>query len=74
MLDGTVPVKQDDNAPAPPAGADVRDPKGEERPAVGAMGYVNDLVAAQAYSAANWLALNCCRHIELYGSTKEQLG
>ena len=35
---------------------------------------VNDLVAAQAYSAANWLALNCRRHMELYGTTKEQLG
>ena len=35
---------------------------------------VNDLVAAHAYSAANWLALNCRRHMELYGTTKEQLG
>ena len=49
-------------------------PEGAPRPAVGAMDDVNDLVAAQAYSAANWLALNCRRHMELYGTTKEQLG
>lgn len=35
---------------------------------------ITDLVAAHAYSAANWLALNCRRHMELYGATKEQLG
>ena len=32
------------------------------------------LVAAHAYSAANWLAMHCRRHMELYGTTKEQLG
>ena len=32
------------------------------------------LVIAHAYSAANWLALNCRRHMEMYGTTKEQLG
>ena len=55
--------------------ADVRDARrAQARPAVGAMDDVNDLVAAHAYSAANWLALNCRRHMELYGTTKEQLG
>ena len=32
------------------------------------------LVAAHAYSAANWLAMHCRRHMEVYGTTKEQLG
>jgi acetyl-CoA acetyltransferase len=74
MLGGTVPVNQDDkNAPAPPLARMFDAPEGE-RPVVGAMDDINDLVAAQAYSAANWLALNCRRHMELYGTTKEQLG
>jgi acetyl-CoA acetyltransferase len=33
-----------------------------------------DLLAANAFSAANWLALTCRRHMEMYGTTKEQLG
>ncbi|SPM38008.1 Acetyl-CoA acetyltransferase [Mycobacterium numidiamassiliense] len=74
MLGGTVPVKQEEDAPAPPLARMFETPEGEAKPAVGAMDDVNDLVAAQAYSAANWLALNCRRHMELYGTTKEQLG
>jgi acetyl-CoA acetyltransferase len=35
---------------------------------------VEDLLAANAFSAVNWLALHCRRHMELYGTTKEQLG
>jgi acetyl-CoA acetyltransferase len=35
---------------------------------------IDQLVAAHSYSAANWLALHCRRHMELYGTTKEQLG
>ncbi len=35
---------------------------------------INELVAAHSYSAANWLAMHCRRHMELYGTTKEQLG
>ncbi|WP_179475666.1 thiolase family protein [Mycolicibacterium vinylchloridicum] len=35
---------------------------------------LDELMAAHAYSAANWLALHCRRHMELYGTTKEQLG
>ncbi len=41
---------------------------------VGPMGDVADLLAAHAYSAANWLALTCRRHMHIYGTTKEQLG
>lgn len=32
------------------------------------------LLAANAFSAANWFALHCRRHMHLYGTTKEQLG
>src|SRR6201986_2813393 len=74
MLGGTVPVKQDENAPAPPLARMFDTPEGETPPVVGPMDDVGDLVAAQAYSAANWLALTCRRHMELYGTTKEQLG
>lgn len=74
MLGGTVPVKPQENAPAPPLARMFEAPEGADRPAVGAMDDVNDLVAANAYSAANWLALNCRRHMELYGTTKQQLG
>jgi acetyl-CoA acetyltransferase len=74
MLGGTVPVKQEENAPAPPLARMFESAEGAARPAVGPMDDVNDLVAAQAYSAANWLALNCRRHMELYGTTKEQMG
>jgi acetyl-CoA acetyltransferase len=35
---------------------------------------VDELLAANAYSAVNWLALVCRRHMALYGTTKEQLG
>ena len=35
---------------------------------------LDELMAAHAYSAANWLAMHCRRHMELYGTTKEQLG
>jgi acetyl-CoA acetyltransferase len=35
---------------------------------------LNELMAAHAYSAANWVAMHCRRHMELYGTTNEQLG
>ena len=35
---------------------------------------IDELMAANAFSAANWLALTCRRHMALYGTTKEQLG
>ncbi len=73
MLGGTV-LPKDENAPAPPLARMFETPEGEPKPAVGAMDDINDLLAAHAYSAANWLALNCRRHMELYGTTKEQLG
>ena len=38
------------------------------------MGDMSALLAVHAYSAANWLAMHCRRHMELYGTTREQLG
>ncbi|EJZ12364.1 thiolase family protein [Mycolicibacterium vaccae] len=37
-------------------------------------GPFDHLLAAHAYSAANWLAMHCRRHMDVYGTTKEQLG
>ena len=39
-----------------------------------AMGDMSSLLTYHAYSAANWLAMHCRRHMHLYGTTKEQLG
>src|SRR3546814_20818089 len=38
------------------------------------MGVVGSLPAHHAFSAANWVAMRCTRHMHLYGTTKEQLG
>ncbi|MFN8025996.1 MAG: thiolase family protein [Acidimicrobiia bacterium] len=38
------------------------------------MGPMLPLLSAHAYSAANWLAMNCRRHMHEFGTTKEQLG
>jgi acetyl-CoA acetyltransferase len=38
------------------------------------MGDMAPLLTYHAYSAANWLAMHCRRHMHLYGTTKEQLG
>jgi acetyl-CoA acetyltransferase len=35
---------------------------------------LEELLAANAFSAVNWLAMHCRRYMELYGTTKEQLG
>ncbi|MGH9024882.1 MAG: thiolase family protein [Acidimicrobiia bacterium] len=35
---------------------------------------VAPLLTYHAYSAANWLAMHCQRHMHLYGTTKAQLG
>jgi len=48
---------------------------GEEQEVLArAMGAMAPLLGAHAYSAANWLAMNCMRHMHQYGTTKEQLG
>lgn len=46
---------------------------GDER-RIGANGDIAELMAAHAYSASNWVAMHCRRHMDLYGTTKEQLG
>jgi acetyl-CoA acetyltransferase len=38
------------------------------------MGGIDEVLAANAFSAVNWLAMHCRRHMHLYGTTKEQLG
>jgi acetyl-CoA acetyltransferase len=38
------------------------------------MGDMAPMLTYHAYSAANWLAMHCRRHMYLYGTTKEQLG
>src|SRR6202035_126052 len=36
--------------------------------------WVSPLMTMHAYSAVNWLAMHCRRHMHRYGTTKEQLG
>jgi len=61
-------------------GGTITPPDGSEGEAAGpaalrnAMGDMAPLIAYHAYSAANWLAMHCRRHMHLYGTTKEQLG
>ena len=51
------------------------EPKSESRRAAAHPGGdIDYLVAAHAYSAANWLAMHCRKHMDLYGTTKRQLG
>ncbi|HEX3705886.1 MAG TPA: thiolase family protein [Mycobacteriales bacterium] len=38
------------------------------------MADIEEVLAANAFSAVNWLAMHCRRHMEIYGTTKEQLG
>jgi acetyl-CoA acetyltransferase len=56
--------------------ADNARPSNEQRPdgVSAAMGDMAPLLTYHAYSAANWLAMYCQRHMYLYGTTKEQLG
>ncbi|MDE3204963.1 MAG: thiolase family protein [Acidobacteriota bacterium] len=35
---------------------------------------IDEMLAANAFSAVNWLAMHCRRHMAMYGTTKEQLG
>lgn len=45
-----------------------------QRRKIGANDDIGYLLAAHAYSASNWVAMHCRRHMERYGTTKEQLG
>ncbi|MCZ7528560.1 MAG: thiolase family protein [Acidimicrobiia bacterium] len=64
MMGGSILPSEDAGAPA-----------SEERAeALAALDWVGPLLTMHAYSAANWVAMHCRRHMELYGTTKEQLG
>lgn len=71
MLAGTVPTAPEGGQAPNEAMARMVSSRGT---GIGPMDDVADLVAAHAYSAANWLALACRRHMQRYGTTKEQLG
>jgi acetyl-CoA acetyltransferase len=49
-------------------------PTPDNAPLRNPMGDMGPLLAAHAYSAVNFLAMHCQRHMYLYGTTKEQLG
>ena len=65
MIGGT--MTQDNQ---PPAGSRLASDRG----LVSSMGDMSPLLTYHAYSAANWLAMHCRRHMHVYGTTKEQLG
>jgi acetyl-CoA acetyltransferase len=71
MIDSSAAPPPEPNAlTAPPV-----EPRLPGRPRrVGPIDDMSDLLAAHAYSASNWVAMHCRRHMELYGTTKEQLG
>jgi acetyl-CoA acetyltransferase len=71
MINSSVELPPEPNALTSPP-TEPRRP-GQPR-TVGANGDITELVAAHAYSASNWVAMHCRRHMELYGTTKEQLG
>jgi acetyl-CoA acetyltransferase len=62
---GDAPAARDRSSDAPP-------PDASHLAAI--MGDIGSLLAYHAYSAANWVAMHCARHMHLYGTTKEQLG
>ena len=65
MMGGTI-------QPPPPSDDETAAEQAERAAAI--MGDIGSLLAHHAYSAANWLAMHCARHMHLYGTTKEQLG
>lgn len=71
MIDSSAELPPEPNALTSPP-AEPRSPGQPRR--VGANGDIGELLAAHAYSASNWVAMHCRRHMELYGTTKEQLG
>ena len=79
MMGGTIlpaggaPAQVSDAPPLPPPTA-ARFPDEGGGGIADVMGDMGPLLAAHAYSAANWLAMHCRRHMHQYGTTKEQLG
>ncbi|MCW2936261.1 MAG: hypothetical protein JWM19_7223 [Actinomycetia bacterium] len=67
MMGGTIlPPARAASASAPPGPTEPGTPT--------ATGWMGPLLTMHAYSAANWIAMHCRRHMHLYGTTKEQLG
>ena len=58
----------------PPAGPERPAPSPKDAAAISSVDWMGPLLTMHAYSAANWLAMHCRRHMHLYGTTKEQLG
>src|SRR5438105_4918470 len=76
MMGGAV-VTAEGNTMLPPAPAPESTNADEDKAAAAltsALGDMMPLLACHAYSAANWLAMHCRRHMHLYGTTKAQLG
>ena len=65
MMGGTILPEQGSERPGPSPGTGK---------AIPGMDWIGPLLTMHAYSAANWLAMHCRRHMHLYGTTKEQLG
>lgn len=59
--------------PPQPGAAGPGAPAEQPSPAL-APDWLSPLMTMHAYSAVNWLAMHCRRHMYLYGTTKEQLG
>ncbi|RAV10044.1 thiolase family protein [Mycolicibacterium sp. GF69] len=74
MLGGTMTQAPPTSEPNPLANPPVEPRAPGTRRKLGPFEDIDELLAAHAYSAANWLAMHCMRHMELYGTTKEQLG
>ena len=76
MMGGSVMPQTDsaDGAPAAPSAASDQGPSPQADQTENLMADIPRLLAAHAYSAANWLALHARRHMHLYGTTKEQFG
>src|SRR5215218_568165 len=67
MMGGTIlPARSSDDA-----GSDGGEEGGRELPTVD---WIGPLLTMHAYSASNWIAMHCRKHMDLYGTTKEQLG
>ena len=49
-------------------------PASDGPPSFPGLEWFGPLLTMHAYSAANWLAMHCRRHMHLYGTTREQLG
>ena len=74
MMGGSIAPTSDPPPAPPPPPSPGPDGSGGEHPMRNVMGDMGPLLAYHAYSAANWLAMHCRRHMHLYGTTKEQLG